>query len=133
MAPPRKRAAPYASATMRPHSSGISARGKSRGTAKKAVGKIAVGDPLAVGAEIGDGALDFDNYEIAGLAECENIGATAVGEREFHQADIAEQLQRAAGTARQKGCGDRLDSGLRHDEPGMIRRFNRQSETDGGR
>jgi len=46
--------------------------------------KIAVGDPLAVGAEIGDGALDFDNHEIAGFAEGENIGAPAVGEREFH-------------------------------------------------
>jgi len=49
----------------------------------KTIGKIAVTLPLAVGAKIGDRALDLDDDEVTGLAEPEDVGAAAVEEREF--------------------------------------------------
>ena len=68
----------------------------------KPVRELSVGGPFAVGAEIGHRALDLDDDEVAGLAERENVGAPAVGEREFDQAGIAELLERAADAARQQ-------------------------------
>src|SRR5271154_5973946 len=62
----------------------------------KTIREVTIGTPLAVGTKIGHGTLDLDNHEVAGLAESENIGAPAIGEREFHQARIAELLQDAA-------------------------------------
>ncbi len=99
----------------------------------KAIREVTVGAPFAVGAKIGHGRFDLDDHEVARLAESENIGAAAVGEREFHQAHVSEVLQGAADAARQKGGTGRLDDGCSHDELGMIRRIIGQGETDGGR
>jgi hypothetical protein len=66
----------------------------------QAVGKFAIVRPFVVGAKIGDRTLDFDDNQVAALAERQNIGAAAVGEREFDEARIAEVIEGAAHAAR---------------------------------
>jgi hypothetical protein len=56
----------------------------------EAVGKFPIVGPFTVGAKIGDRSLDLDGDEIAVLAKSEDIGTTAIGEREFEKADIAK-------------------------------------------
>ncbi len=58
--------------------------------------------PFAIRAEIGHRAFDLDYHQIAGLAECDYVGAAPVGEREFEEAGIAELLERAADAPRQQ-------------------------------
>ena len=66
--------------------------------------KIAVTRPLAIGAEIGDRALDFDNQEVARFADPEDVGAAPIDERKFDEAGIAELIEGAADAPREKGC-----------------------------
>ena len=100
--PSRRTAAPNPSATIRPHSSGMRRDGKPlRHREIEAVREIAIAAPFAVGAEIGDRGFDFDDDQIARPAERQDVGAAAIGEREFEQAGIAELGERAAGAARQ--------------------------------
>ena len=68
----------------------------------KTVREIAITCPFAIAAEIGDRALDFDNHEVASLAEPEDIGAAPVDERKFDEAGIAELVKSAADAAREK-------------------------------
>ena len=99
----------------------------------KTICKIAVTRPLAIGAEIGDRALDFDNQEVAGFAKREDVGAAPVDERKFDEAGIAELIERSADAAREEGgCRRGIDAGRnRHDEPRIIVRMNRLGEIDG--
>src|SRR5204862_7801032 len=73
--------------------------------------------PFTIRAEIGHRAFDLDYHQIAGLAECQNVGAAPVGEREFEEARIAELLERAADAPRQQN----RSGGLRDDHPGLSR------------
>jgi hypothetical protein len=99
----------------------------------KTICKITVTRPLAIGAEIGDRALDLDNQEIASLAEPEDVGAAPVDERKFDEARIAQLVERTANAAREKGGGRRgVDAERsRHDEPRIIGRMSKLGEIDG--
>jgi hypothetical protein len=67
----------------------------------KPVGELPVTAPFMVGAEVGDRGFDLDNDQIACPAEREDIGAAAVGEREFEETGIAPPGERAARPAGQ--------------------------------
>ena len=71
----------------------------------KTVREIAITRPFAIAAEIGDRALDFDDHEVASLAEPEDIGAAPVDEWKFDETGIAELVKGAADTAREKRRG----------------------------
>ena len=74
--------------------------------------KIAITRPFAIAAKIGDRALDFDNHEVARLAEPEDIGAAPVDERKFDEAGIAELVEGAADAPGEKrGCRQGLGGG----------------------
>ena len=75
----------------------------------KTISKIAVRRPLTIGAKIGDGVLDLDDHEIAGLAESEDVGTAAVEKREFNEADIAELIEGAADAPSEERGGRGLD------------------------
>jgi len=99
----------------------------------KSICKIAVGDPLAIGTEIGDRTLDLDDHEVAVLPKAKNISAATVGERKLQKAGIAELVQRTAYTAReQRGgrCG--VESGRdRHGQWHIIGKTDGTGEMDG--
>src|SRR5205823_13512633 len=54
------------------------------------VRELPVEGPLAIRPEIGHRAFDLDDHQVAFLAERDDVGAAAVGEREFEEAGIAE-------------------------------------------
>src|SRR5438874_259594 len=66
------------------------------------VRELPIKGPFTIGAEIGHRAFDLDYHQVAGLAERQDVGAAAVGEREFAKARIAELLERAANASRQQ-------------------------------
>ena len=78
----------------------------------KTICKITVTRPLAIGAKIGDRTLDLHDQQVAGLAESKDVGAAPVDQRKFDEAGVAELVERAADTAREKeSSGRRVDGG----------------------
>jgi hypothetical protein len=68
----------------------------------QAVGKFAIARPFSVGAEIGERALDLDSDDLTAPPQSQDIGAAAVGEREFDESGVAKLAQGAANSARQE-------------------------------
>ena len=69
------------------------------------ISEIAVGCPFAIGAKIGDRALDLDDHDVAGFSEPKDVGAASIRERKFDEAGIAELAERAADTPREQRGG----------------------------
>ena len=94
----------------------------------EAVRKVAVGCPLAVGPKIGRRNLDLDDDELARSAKSENIGASAVGERELDQTCVTKLSESTADAPRQKGGANRFGGESGHDVPTTINRIIPQGE-----